>query len=414
MELIPTNIPNQSLFCSSASDTDSTFYHRYAEWSKQMFLGNPDYFVASLDCEVIINATNNGKKLLVPLLSRDKVDSAIKTNPTKAQREYYNKFDNDGGVDAPFKRSTIMHNSVVRKPLLCNEDNTPRKFIFAYDPARSFDNSIFGVGELIEDEKVGLKLKIQNVVNFALLGEKKKRTNMRTPEQIKEIKDMLVKYNGKGFADYENMDMFLIDSGAGGGGVDKADEFMEDWVDNYGDKHRGLIDAEECSDYVKKFPNAVNKLKLVSPKKYRTEMFDALKEMLDNGLIEFTDDYDLKGYIMIPEETDEEIKEVDEATGETKVIKGIEYKKTKLSWEEELALKNIDLMKEEAIAIRESRNKENTTHSYALAPEKANKMHDDRIYVLSMMAWRLKQLRRSHITNKKPKKSNILDYCSFF
>ena len=48
------------------------------------------------------------------------------------------------------------------------------------------------------DENVGWKLKIQNVVNFRQLGEKKNRKNIRTPEQVEEIKDMLVKYNGKG------------------------------------------------------------------------------------------------------------------------------------------------------------------------------------------------------------------------
>ena len=33
MEIIPDNIPNQLLLCSSASDTDSDFYAKYSEWS---------------------------------------------------------------------------------------------------------------------------------------------------------------------------------------------------------------------------------------------------------------------------------------------------------------------------------------------------------------------------------------------
>lgn len=135
MSILPDNIPNQLLLCSSASDTDSNFYRKYVEWSKRMFLGDPDYFVASLDCEVIIGATNNGIALSTPLLSRDKVESALRTNPTKASREYYNKFDNDGGDGHPIKRSTISHNSTTRVPILSNTDNTSRRFAIAWDPA---------------------------------------------------------------------------------------------------------------------------------------------------------------------------------------------------------------------------------------------------------------------------------------
>lgn len=138
MDLIPDNIPNQLLFCSSASDTDSNFYRKYVEWSKRMIMGDPEYFVASLDCEVIIGATLNGIALSVPLLSQDKVDNAMRTNPSKASREYYNKFDNDGGDGHPIKRSTIAHNSVVRPPLLSNVDNTKRKIAISWDPAHDY------------------------------------------------------------------------------------------------------------------------------------------------------------------------------------------------------------------------------------------------------------------------------------
>ena len=84
MELLPKNIPNQLLFCSSASSVDSYFYSIYKEWSKMMFAGSKNHFVADLDCEVIINATNHGKKLYVPLLTIDKVDDAMRQNKEKA------------------------------------------------------------------------------------------------------------------------------------------------------------------------------------------------------------------------------------------------------------------------------------------------------------------------------------------
>lgn len=404
MSILPDNIPNQLLLCSSASDTDSNFYRKYAEWSKRMFLGDPDYFVASLDCEVIIGATNNGVSLSTPLLSRDKVENALRTNPTKASREYYNRFDNDGGDGHPIKRSTISHNSVTRVPLLSNEDNTSRRFVIAWDPAHDYDNSACSVGEYVYDDNLGWKLIIQNVVNFRQLGEGKKKKNIRTPEQVEEVKDMLVKYNGKGFADYENIDYLMIDAGSGGGGNQIADYFMEDWVDRYGVSHKGLIDKVESETYVKQFPNAVNKLKLIQPKKYRTEMFDDFIELLNLGLIEFTEEYDMKGYLNIPQENSEEvIKEVNESTGETTNIKGITYQKRKLSWEEELSLKNIDIAKEELIATKRFGGDGGSNHKYDLSPEKKNKIHDDRAYSICMLAWHLKNLRRENITNKKHK-----------
>lgn len=408
MDLIPDNIPNQLLFCSSASDTDSNFYRKYSEWSKRMFMGDPEYFVASLDCEVIIGATLNGVSLSVPLLSQDKVDSAVRTNPSKASREYYNKFDNDGGDGHPMKRSTIAHNSVVRPPMLVNENNEKRKIAISYDPAHDYDNSAVAVGEYVYDENIGWKLKIQNVINFRQLGDHKKKKNIRTPEQIEEVKDMLVKYNGKGFADYENIEYLYIDAGSGGGGNQIADYFMEDWTDRYGTKHKGLIDREESKEYSSQFPNAVNKLRLVSPKKYRTEMFDDLVELLNLGLIEFTEEYDLKGYLNIPEENSKEIiEETDEITGEVRKINGISYKKYKLSWEEELSLKNIDIAKEEMIAIMRFGGTGGTPKKYDLSPDKKNKIHDDRCYAIAMLAYHLKLLRRENITNRPREKQDI-------
>ena len=220
---------------------------------------------------------------------------------------------------------------------------------------------------------------------------------MRTPEQIAEIKQMLINYNGKGFADYENIDALFVDAGAGGGGALIADYFMEDWKDKQGQTHRGLIDNEACAEHVNKYPNAVNKLKLISPKKYRTEMFDDFIELLNLGLIEFTDTYDMKGHLNLPQEG-KEIEEIDEETNEKKKVKSIEYKKYNLSWDEELALKQIDLAKEELIATR--RLGDNTNYKYDLSPDKKNKMHDDRAYTMVMLAWHLKNLRRESITNK--------------
>lgn len=246
------------------------------------------------------------------------------------------------------------------------------------------------------------------------MGEKKNRKNIRTPEQVEEIKDMLVKYNGKGFADYENIDYLMIDAGSGGGGNQIADYFMEEWMDKYGVKHKGLIDKIESEAYIRQFPNAVDKLKLVQPKKYRTEMFDDFIELLNLGLIEFTEEYDLKGYLMIPEENEKEtIEEIDEETGEIKKIKGISYKKHKLSWEEELSLKNIDIAKEELIATMKYGGESGQNYRYGLSPEKKNKIHDDRAYSVCMLAWHLKNLRRENITNRRTPNVDISQLLQF-
>ena len=57
-------------------------------------------------------------------------------------------------------------------------------------------------------------------------------------------------------------------------------------------------------------------------------------------------------------------------------------------------LDQIDRMKTEICYIHKSTNAEGTSASYALAREKQNTMHDDRFYVMILMAHRLFELRR--------------------
>lgn len=398
VSLEPKSFPNQLIYASSASSVDTYFFSKYKEFSKQMMLGNKDYFVADINCELVLNPMFNGKLYPVSLLTQSKIDNAMRENKEQALREYYNLFSKEGGDQQPFKRGQIIKNSEVRRPLLCNEGNQQRHIVAFYDPARSYDNSVVLFGEFIKDEEVGWTGKIINCVSLVDIGTKKK-IPMRTPEQIEYILNLLVDYNGKGFGEYENIGALLVDSGAGGAGVNIADYFMEDWCDVKGNKRKGLIDKIESKEYLSKFPNAVDKLRLISPKKYRTEMFDALVEMLNMDLISFTETYDNKGYLMIPIEREVEVE--DSKTKSKKVEKEIEYKKVNLTFEEELALKNIDLLKEELVQIYRTDNPEKTTHKYALAQDKQSTMHDDRAYCLAMFAWYLKNLRRDSIVNKK-------------
>lgn len=400
ISLLPKEFPNQAIFASSASSTDTYFYKVYKDYAKKMILGDNRYFVADINAEIVINATFNGKQYR-GLLRQEVIDDAMRKNKEKGLREYYNKFSTEGGENQAVKRSILIRNSELRVPTLYN-DQTGNKFALAYDPARSYDNSICMVGEIYFDEIVGYKMRICNGVSFVDVS-KKKKTPMRTPEQITHIKQMILDYNGKLAADYENISALLIDSGAGGGGVNIADDFMEDWVDQQGNKHKGLIDKEESSDYISQFPNAVNKVKLLSPKKYKNVMFDALVEMLGLDLISFTEEYDAKGYLTLFE--DKEFEYEDEKKNKKKDVNRTQ-KMHNLSFDEELALKNIDLSKEELVNIYRYDNPSGG-YRYSLSPDKESKMHDDRAYCLAMLGWHLQQLRRENITKKS---NNNIDW----
>jgi len=390
---LPKEFPNQVIMASSASSTDTYFWERYKEYSKKMFLGDKKYFCIDVNAEIVLNPTFNGRAY-PPLVRKEVIDNAMKDNKEKGLREHYNIFSTEGGENQAIKRAIIIRNSEIRVPLLANDGG--KKFAIAYDPARSFDNAISMVGEIYLDENIGYKMRICSGVSFVDIA-KKKKTPMRTPEQVEFVKQSLLDYNGNNAADYENIEALLIDAGAGGGGHIIADYFMEEWIDTKGLKHKGLIDKIECVDYVSKFPNAVDKLKLMNPKKYKVEMYDALVEMLGLDLISFTDEYDMKGYLNIFENS--EVEYSDEKNNKKKEIQ-VNTKTHKLSFDEELALKNIDLSKEELVNIFRYDGKSGG-RQYDLAPDKKTKMHDDRAYCLAMLAWYLQQLRRKNITHKK-------------
>ena len=434
---IPRDVPNQLFYISSASSIDTPFYTKYRDFSKQMLLGNPNYFVADINCDVLINATVGGKLYPVGLLNQNTVDNEMRNNPEKALREYYNKFTEDGGVGQIIKRALITRNSYVRPPVLHNDTNM-RKFVLVYDPARSRDNSILGVGELKYDEQRGYTMDIVNVVSFADLGLKRK-TPMMTQEQIKEIRSLLLDYNGDQL-DYENIEMVIADAGSGGGGNSWVrDALIEDWKDRRGNIHRGLIDKEYSPEYVKRYPNAVNKLKLVEPARYKSDMYEALIKMIEADLITFPDRYDNTGYINIMEIDEKLTKKSEQAIREelnkqnlpvdeyeTKLeeelskINNAKIKAYKLSPDEEIALKQIDAMKEEIVNICRTK-RESGKDMFKLPPHKdadtgasEATMHDDRAYCLAMLGWYLQEKRMESIRKKKHKKeTNLVDRLPF-
>ena len=434
---VPKEFPHQLLYASSASSVDTAFYQKYRDFSKKMLLGDPRYFVADLNCDIVINTTFHGKPYPASLLNRETIENEIRNNPEKAMREYYNQFTQDGGVGQIIKRALIVRNSYNKPPVLYNDTNE-RKFVLAYDPARSTDNSILGIGELLYDEEEGYTMDIVNVVSFSDLGLRRK-TPMMTQDQIREIRNLLLDYNGDAL-DYDNIEMILADAGSGGGGNSWVrDSLIEEWKDKTGKVHHGLIDKDYTNGdvYSKRYPEAVNKLKLIEPSKYKSEMFEALIKMVEANKIHFTEKYDNKGYLNILEVDNDLMKKSEEkiraeldgmnldiSEYEEKLeerLSEIESAKTttyKLSIDEEVALVQIDAMKEEIVNI--CRNKrEGGKDSFKLPPHKdadtgnsEATMHDDRAYVLAMLGWFLSEKRLEHIRNKKRKtisSSSLID-----
>lgn len=365
---LPKGLPHQLLYASSASSIDTAFYQRYRDFSKKMLLGDPRYFVADINCDLVINSTFHGKKYPVPLLNRETVETELRNNPEKAMREYYNQFTQDGGSGQIIKRALIVRNSYTHPPVLHNDTNQ-RKFVLAYDPARNTDNSVLAIGELLFNEEDGYTMEIVNVVSFVDVGLRRK-TPMMTPEQIKEIHNILLDYNGDA-DDYDNIECFLADAGAGGGGNSWVrDNLIENWKDKTGKEHRGLIDYDYTNGdvYRKRFPDAINKLKLIEPGKYKSEMYEALIKMVESDKIKFTEKYDNKGYLNILQvdqslmdktkaqiraELDKMDLSVDEYEDMLEErLSEIESAKTqvyKLTPDEEVALVQIDAMKEEIV-----------------------------------------------------------------
>ena len=77
---------------------------------------------------------------------------------------------------------------------------------------------------------------------------------------------------------------------------------MEDWKDKSGKTHKGLLDKEYSADYIKQYPTAVNKIKVVTPSGYKSQMYEALIKMVESDLIIFPEHYDNHGYLVFTNE----------------------------------------------------------------------------------------------------------------
>jgi len=368
----PIQMPLQILYTSSVGDVTYPFFDKYKSFSKKMFLGNSDYFCFDIDAYDVLNhSTIDGKKIKSHL-TEEQLTKSIEEDPDLADRELFNKFRKGGGQNSVVSMDDLIRNSTVRKPLLFN-DTGKKKFIFCYDPARNFDGSILSIFQIINDKLVGYKLRLENVVSMVDI-ETKNKTPLPMPEQLKIIKELMVKYNGERAAEWENID-FYIDAGAGGGGISAvADQLLDDWVDQFGQSHRGIIDPihKQYETARKKYTSAMPIVHLIDPQGYKKVMYDALSKMVKLNLIEFTD-YDNKDYLLM-ENKDGEFETVD------------------ISYDEKIALTNINLAKTE-LSYMCRYDTPNGGVQYELAKDKKT-MHDDRAYTLAEGGYALALLRR--------------------
>ena len=102
------------------------------------------------------------------------------------------------------------------------------------------------------------------------------------------LRQLILDYNGETI-EYKNIEAVMIDAGAGGSGKVMADMLMQDWTDSKGKRHHGLIDKETDrqlgTGYSKKYPNAVDKVRLMEPSKYKSLMYEAVIEMTNTILL---------------------------------------------------------------------------------------------------------------------------------
>lgn len=397
-ECEPRRVPTQLVYASSQDQMDKTFYKHYKNFSKRMIAGDRDYFVCDMVCDTAMQVFMNGKPYKA-LLTQDKVDAAMKANKDKALREYYNQPTRDGGVAQIVKWSVIRRNEKFYLPTLTWQPNS--KVAIAFDPARTGDNSIIAVMNMYQDPEYGWCGDIINCISLIDIATKKKY-KLDSNRQLEILRDTLLTYNGQN-PDYEYLDTLLLDAGAGGGGVSTyADGLLNNWKDRYGKEHRGLIDASNdlYSTYTRRYPDAVDKLRLLSPKKLRTQMVEEFIELMELGVIHFPYEYGGSDFIRIK-------------SGIDKVSGDEVFTPYDLSDAEKLSLTNIDLMKNEITNIHKFSNQENTSVTYALSKEKERKMNDDRFYCVIMLAHRLYELRRGAKTNNGVVKSQPESVFSF-
>lgn len=383
-KVYPLNIPTQNIYASSAEGVDSHLWKQYVDCSKNMLMGIPGFFCADINCELPLHPYINGFAA-PPLLKQSEIDSALRTNESRALREYYNIFDSSGGTDSAIQRAVILRNEYRYLPKLCSEDPS-KQYVILYDPALQADNSFVLVAEIFKDAEKGWKARIVNGINLIeILGPTDKRP-LRTPEQLDWLRRIILAYNGAA-PEYTNIEVY-VDAGSGGGGRQYGDLLMTDWKDSTGVNHVGIYDSRDENSVKQKvkFPHAQDCLHLMEPTKLKSLMYTAMAEMMQQDLIEMPAPLPNNGEIELEDGS-----------------------RKSLTLEETRALLEIDLMKEEVMAIQKTKTQAGNI-LFKLPPNKERKMHDDRAYCLAMLGWHLSEKRRAELTSIEIPKVDYTDY----
>lgn len=388
---LPKNKPTQRLYISSASHKGSYFYKKFYDFSLRMMAGDNRFFAACLTVDTPLNPTLHGKKY-APLLSYSEVETLQSVNPMKCAREYYCRFEDGESDDQIIKASTIERNSTFVLPEITPKDNA--KYIFGYDSAAIADNSILAMAKLLKDDSRGYYIQLANMVNFKDLGRAKGNRQMLYQDQLDEIRKYLVLYNGNN-PEYQNIHKLAVDSGSGGGAHLYASSLFLNYKDPHDVEHRGIIDPIYYEDKRRDYPNAYPILRMVEPTKWKNVMIKRLVELMDLGLIEFPQEYGNSGYVDIEDSNGEVIRQY-------------------LSKEEELALINIDLCKEETKLIHRYTSASGNS-IYKTREDMARTVHDDRFYTLCLIANELYEIReQDNLGKHKHKKEKDRTVLSLF
>lgn len=380
--VLPRQMSTECIYASSAEDVDSHLYAMYKTCAMGMMMGRTDMFCADINCDIPLNPTLHGKPY-TPLFKKSEVETAMATNEYRAMREYYNLFDTSGGTDCAVTRDVFTRNEYQYLPEFGGDADENKKYGLFYDPALQQDNSFVLIAEFFRDEKKGWMARVINGINLIHKTPNGEKKILRSTEQLDWIKKLMIAYNG-GFDDYKRLFLY-IDPGSGGGGRIYADHLMLDWQEKDGTWHPGLIDMEDETSKAEayKFPHAKKDvLRMLNAQKWKTTMFDAAVEMLTQDLVMFP--------IPMPN------------TGRLEINGKIK----ELTKEEIRAWAEIDLVKEEFLNIRKMKTESGNT-VYRLPPDKIRKLHDDRAYTLSMLAFCLSELRRKDKFDIKPPTSDF-------
>lgn len=395
----PPAFPLQLMYTSSAGDIDTDLFDKYSLYSKKMIMGDRDYFVADINVYATLRHTTVDGMPAKSHISEELVSKSMDEDKEKAEQELFNKFRRGGGKNAVVQPDTMLACSQQYRPILRGDGK--QKFIFCYDPARAYDNSILSIWQVLDDEQYGLNLKLANVISM-VDQENPKKTPLRMPEQIKIIHQAMIDYNGDNAQEYENILAFYIDAGAGGGGVSAvADNLMSDWEDEAGVTHKGIIDPQHPQYLTarSKYDEAIPIVKLVEPRQYKKIIYDALQKMMNAHLMTFPS-YDGKDYILMADPNQKK-KDKDE---EDQVIR------IDLDTQEQIALAQAELMKIEILYMERIESGSGNV-MFELIPEKRNTMHDDRSYTAALAAYALSCMRRSNIV--KIEDNSDFEFVSF-